>query len=1121
MHNIKYLKFAKRNKFSLKNLLSVILFFIIISFLNSCGTTSGPTEQNTQSKTPAKYWDPQINDILWEKYISAMKLVGDEKYEKAIDAFKALIHGYPKFNRSYYKAVEVYWYMDKLDECLTFFEELAGNEQHAGFAQWAMGRAYYKQNKCEEAIEKFTEAYEIIPDLYIIYTDFILAYYRLYGKVTAFEKVEAFLLSLKEKNPGNSKILMGLGFLYLDNAKYEKALTHLTESIAMNPEFPIAYEYRGYIYERLNRPKEALVEMKIEKHILAAANDVEYLSTTNLALGRLYSTLGEYNNAMKSYKLSYEDAAIIGNRRTGLGAKYSLGWISANVYGEEIDAISYYKETEKLGRELDYPGVEINSMINIARAYSDLYDYRTALSYYDKALDKTRDLQLQDRESEIYTQLGDLYGELGDPQAREYFEKALSIDIENKNRESEAFNYNHLGDYFYQRGKYAEAIDYYNRSLDIGREIQDISIKFWALINLGYSYMKMGDYGKTEKCYSEAFSYAEKTGHMLWKAWSLMLKGLINIARQNFLEAEKCGHELLNIIQKRKYNELIIDTYTLLSKACFGQEKFREALRYQEKAIARVESGFQTIDSDENRAGFMGEQNELFEDYITQQIRLYEKEPDKSTYHIKAFNSVERFKSRALLKLLEEAKVNIRLEPKNELLRKDHTLNKEYSFLFTEYQELISTPNQELDATQKEMIIKFEIRLKEIEEELEKVKIDIHKANPVYARLVYPKTVTLEKLQKEILDSSSILLEYKVTEKAVFLWKVTKNKIQFYRLPFSRQQISEEVEYFRKSIDGMVNSKVFVKHAYSLYEKLVATALSPGDKEKRLLIVPDDVLNGVPFEALVVSMPDDRDTSYSHFNYLIQRHPVQYVSSASVLSYLPEPSVHYDKEFLGFGDPLFGTNEVLEKNAYIRSALGQTALRNLKRLEFSGQEVENIGKLFPEGEVYTREKALEESLKPPFTLDQYRYIHFATHGIINEEKPQFSGIVLTQDKDPREDGFLRMQEIYQLNLKAELVVLSACRTGLGRLVKGEGFMGLSRAFMYAGTPSLLVSMWNVEDESTAILMTEFYRQLKKGPDKAAALREAKLLLLQESGGNSNRYGFYPKQWASFILIGKH
>jgi CHAT domain-containing protein len=200
----------------------------------------------------------------------------------------------------------------------------------------------------------------------------------------------------------------------------------------------------------------------------------------------------------------------------------------------------------------------------------------------------------------------------------------------------------------------------------------------------------------------------------------------------------------------------------------------------------------------------------------------------------------------------------------------------------------------------------------------------------------------------------------------------------------------------------------------------------------------------------------------------------------------------------------------------LRSLFEKNRRWELQRLEYSSREVIGIAKRYKPDEVavYLGSAAKEENVKNNEYLSTARRIHFATHGIISEKQPQYSGLVLTLDDDPTEDGLLQAYEIFNLKLNADLVVLSACRTGLGKEVRGEGLIGLTRAFMYAGAPSVVVSLWEVADRSTAALMVKFYQQLDHAKDKAEALRQAKLALIQ-----SGQFA-HPYYWAPFILVGE-
>ncbi len=305
-------------------------------------------------------------------------------------------------------------------------------------------------------------------------------------------------------------------------------------------------------------------------------------------------------------------------------------------------------------------------------------------------------------------------------------------------------------------------------------------------------------------------------------------------------------------------------------------------------------------------------------------------------------------------------------------------------------------------------------------------------------------------------------------------------------------------------------NEFFTEAGNSLYEELIKPAESFFTKKSELIIIPDGVLNYLPFEVLLTEKKTIRNSAtFSDMPFLVEKYPVSYAQSASVLKSLLSESIKKTNElqkkerFIAFADPEYNNSTEIHGEKF-------------KRLEYSSGEVENIASFFDKGasEIFLGKDATEENVKKENRFSGYNYIHFATHGLIDENNPDLSSLVLTKDNNSNEDGLLTASEIFNLKLNANLVVLSACQTGLGKLVRGEGMVGLTRAFMYAGTPSVLVSLWSVSDNSTSVLMGEFYKNLIRNKlSKTDALRKAQMTLL------SDKKLAHPFYWAPFVLIG--
>jgi CHAT domain-containing protein len=297
-----------------------------------------------------------------------------------------------------------------------------------------------------------------------------------------------------------------------------------------------------------------------------------------------------------------------------------------------------------------------------------------------------------------------------------------------------------------------------------------------------------------------------------------------------------------------------------------------------------------------------------------------------------------------------------------------------------------------------------------------------------------------------------------------------------------------------------------------LYQELIGPIKDKFGSIKRLIIIPDGNLNYLPFEALVGQGRID------HPKYLIKDFRISYAPSATALASLQDRKnlASLRKDLLAFADPDYDFASISRKETDPDDILREFYLEqgfDFSPLKYSAEEVRQISKLIKKKarDIYTEKSAREEKIKS-LALKDYKIIHFATHGFIDERVPLRSSLLLTLDQDPTEDGFFQAREIYNTDLDAKLVVLSACQTGRGKLERGEGVMGLSRAFLYAGAESVVASLWSINDKATSVFMKYFYKGLCQGLTKEEALQKAKLDMIE----SEYRHPFF---WAPFVLNG--
>jgi CHAT domain-containing protein/tetratricopeptide (TPR) repeat protein len=595
---------------------------------------------------------------------------------------------------------------------------------------------------------------------------------------------------------------------------------------------------------------------------------------------------------------------------------------------------------------------------------------------------------------------------------------------------------------------------------------------------------------------------------------------------------------------------------------------YRDAI----KTIETLRAG--SLRADEARTTFLATTKDVFDEAASSLAEMALLSSAGATplsgkaleYAAEAFKVTEQARSRSLLDLLSETSASITEGIPAELLkRKQENLDQQQDIA----EALMGVS---LSAEPQKKPSELESDLEKLQTEFDNIENQIRTASPRYASLTAGQPLSLADVQQRVLDDQTILLEYSLGSEASYLWAVTKSGAAIYKLParpaidklatdLRAQLIPAKLQRRIVGIDVMADSQrglgvsatpfaedaaAFVAASSALYKAVIEPA-STMIGEKRLLVAADGALSYVPFEALVKS-PDSTD--YSSAPYLIKSNEIVYTPSASVIGAIrAQANTRSDRAMLIVADPVFNSADTRAKGAAAPSVGGtrglgiQSALTDVSGKDASGTaetakiqglplarlggtrtEAEQIVKLAKasggQADLWLDLEASEENIEAR-DISKYRILHVATHGLLNAERPQFTGLVLSLIGNKNEDGFLRTDEVFNLKLGAPLVMLSACETGLGKEKRGEGVMGLTRAFMYAGAPTVGVSLWSVADKSTADLMTDFYKRLlapasgatATGASASGAMREAQLAMI---AGKKYSAPFY---WAPFVLVG--
>ncbi len=435
--------------------------------------------------------------------------------------------------------------------------------------------------------------------------------------------------------------------------------------------------------------------------------------------------------------------------------------------------------------------------------------------------------------------------------------------------------------------------------------------------------------------------------------------------------------------------------------------------------------------------------------------------------------------------------------------------------------------------------ILFKDKLFKANRQYDELITDFENNYPEYFELKYNrKPASVNEIQK-ILDDKTAIISYFTGDSTITIFTITKKNLDITTVP-AIENLTDTIRYFRNGLLYTNSSKfaeVYKKYAYKMYSQLIPKSVNT--EITNLIIIPDAELSMIPFETLLTENPEDKE--WKELPYLVKKYNISYSYSANLFykTFPKEPTskIEYTdlNDWLAFA-PVFDDSNTAGLTLRTRELLQEFDTELNDTIETRGRlvdggyvsplpgtesEVQAIFKQFDErgkkALVQIKKSANEEFLKSK-EVEKYKYLHFATHGFVNTEKPELSGILLAQDSTLNEDGILYSGEIYNLKLNADLTVLSACETGLGEIKKGEGLIGLTRALLYAGSKNIIVSLWKVADNSTSDLMIDFYKNLlneeQEKQEFSKALQQAKLKMIDEG-----KYA-HPFYWSPFILIGK-
>ena len=807
-----------------------------------------------------------------------------------------------------------------------------------------------------------------------------------------------------------------------------------------------------------------------------------------------------------------------------------LGLIHSDL-GEYQAALNYYRQVLQLVPQLSQPEYWEAPILELsAEVYLKWGEYQKALDAYEKAYILRKQIGLESAEAATLNSMGLLYYNLGElNRALDYYQQAQSLlqrSESSADLKTTALILNNIGQVYSEQGEleqaketYEQALNYWN-AIPERSDVRNIRGKAATLNNQGYIYAQSNQFKLAQQTYNEALPLWQKIGDRTREASTLNNLCYVDFKQGNLAQALEICTQSLQI--RQAVGDRTKEPLSLYYIAQIQREQgqLEAAVKTLEAALEIIEDLRTKVDRQDLRTSFFASKQEYYEFYIDLLMQLHKQNPEKG-YDGLALQASERARARSLLEILAESggEVTSGIAPK--LLQEKKELQQQLSALEQLRVRLLSSEHTE----EQRKTINTEID--NLLQQYRTLLTEIRATSSNYAALTQPQPLTLSEIQQQILDSETVLLEYSLGENRSYLWVVMPNSIETYELP-GREEIETKVTAFRDSF-LLPTQRIRRQLAEDAGKALAEIILPNSDQlsQKRLLIVADGVLQYVPFNALPTPGSLILETDWTP---LILKHEIVTIPSASTLAVLREEFQARSpapKALAILADPVFSyqddrvRNRVPENIKPLSPELERSARESgvlFDRLPFTEKEAERILDLISTDNTIKQFgfSARREFVTSP-QINQYRILHFATHGLLNSETPELSGLVLSLVDEAGEplNGFLRLYDIFNLNLSAELAVLSACETGLGENIKGEGLVGLTRGFMYAGAPRVVVSLWKVDDQATSELMVKFYqRMLQQNLSPVAALRVAQIDMWQQNKWSS------PYFWAAFTLQGE-
>lgn len=996
-------------------------------------------------------------------------------------------------------------------------------------------RAVWEEASLRKAIEKYLEAWTIWRAAGRLHkaTSALVGAAEVHLTLSEYSQSLRYYTKAEEESrragdlPGELESISHIGRLYSYLGDHNRAQKYLDRALDyysrqrrtdQSPQVARAHartlSHIGEFYYSKGELVKAAQYFEQALGLWTEVGDTRGEARARLFTGYVKATSGERDEALNQFQRALSLSRALADRSGEAQALTAMGSIHS-LKGEEQSALNLHLEARRIFHAIGDDHNEATTLNGVGQAYEDLNEKQIALDNYQQALKLSQAGGSRDLASVTVYQIAHVYRSLGDiEQALKHYEWCISLSRAAKKRRMEAYALNDMAAIYDSQGKKRKSLDQYYKILSLYRSVGDRRGQSITLNSIGDLFSSLGDEKRSLSFYQRALQPAQESGDR-----EMEIATLYNVARA----ARQCG-----------------DT--------------ADAVKHVKRSVELVEALRTNVNSPQLRTSYFASVHKHYELYIDLLMQLEREQPGQG-FAVAALRASEGARARSLLEILAEAGTDIRRGIEASLLERERALQQQLLTKAQQQMELSSSGQTHAEADQ----VALEIR--QLTTEYQAVQARMREQSPRYNTLTQPRQLSLDEIQAALGDENSILLEYALGEERSYLWAVTSHSFDSYELP-ARATLEESAREVynlltvRQTVEAENDAgygarvetadRQYRERALNLSRMLLGPVAGRLGG-KKLLIVTEGALQYIPLDALPAPLEqsagnsrDDSSPALHDETLIVSRNEVVTLPSISTLIGIRRERTRESlsgKVVSILADPVFSKRDsrlhdagglrTSAESADTDDRATRSALRNFRdsggetnipRLRHAAKEAEAIIAAAPRGAWMLatgfdahRETAMSD------VVGQSRIVHFATHGLVNSEHPELSGIILSMinERGEQKNGFLQLHDIYNLNLSADLVVLSACDTGLGKNIKGEGLVGLTRGFMYAGSKGVIASLWKVDDRATAELMGYFYKALlQEGLPPAAALRSAKQAMRRHKTFAA------PYYWAAFQLQGE-